>query len=115
MMTKKERIAIVIISVCILIFFCDLIYWGINLKVKETRMMTAKVISIENENTLLEDATGNVWSIKDNDYSKGENVIITFDTKDTNSILLDDEIIKISKYWQKKIKRYNKYIIKRRG
>ena len=98
MMTKKERIAIIIISVCILTFFCGLMYWGISLKTKEsliTRMMTAKVISVENDDTLLEDTTGNVWSIKDNSHSKGENVIITFDTKGTNSIL-DDEIIKIN-------------------
>lgn len=98
MMTKKERISIIIISVCILMFFCGLMYWGISLKTKEsptTRMITAKVIGVENDNTLLKDTTGNVWSIKDNGYSKGENVIITFNTKDTNSIL-DDEIIKIS-------------------
>ena len=98
MMTKKERISIIIISACILIFFCGLMYWGISLKTKESltiRMMTAKVISVENDDILLEDTTGNVWSIKDNGYSKGENVIITFDTKGTNSIL-DDKIIKIS-------------------
>lgn len=98
MMTRKERVSIIIISVCILMFFCGLMYWGIILKTKEsltTRMMTAKVISVENDDTLLEDTTGNVWSIKDNGYSKGENVIITFDTKGTNSIL-DDEIIKIN-------------------
>ena len=98
MMTRKERVSIIIISVCILMFFCGLMYWGISLKTKEsltTRMMVAKVISVENDDTLLEDTTGNVWSIKDNDYSKGENVIITFDTKGTNSIL-DDEIIKIN-------------------
>ena len=98
MMTKKERISIIIISVCILMFFCGLMYWVTSLKTKEpltTRMMLAKVISVENDDTLLEDTTGNVWSIKDNDYSKGENVIITFDTKGTNSIL-DDEIIKIN-------------------
>ena len=98
MMTRKERVSIIIISVCILMFFCGLMYWGISLKTKEsltTRMMTAKVIRVENDDTLLEDTTGNVWSIKDNDYSKGENVIITFDTKGTNSIL-DDEIIKIN-------------------
>ena len=98
MMTRKERVSIIIISVCILMFFCGLMYWGISLKIKEpltTRMMTAKVISVENDDTLLEDTTGNVWSIKDNGYSKGENVIITFDTKGTNSIL-DDKIIKIS-------------------
>ena len=99
MMTKKERIAIIIISIFILMFFCGLTYWGIrSLKTKEsltTRMMIAKVISVENDDTLLEDTTGNVWSIKDNGYSKGENVIITFDTKGTNSIL-DDEIIKIN-------------------
>lgn len=98
MMTRKERISIIIISIFILMFFCGLMYCGINLKTKEsptTRMMTAKVISIENDDTLLEDTTGNVWSIKDNGYSKGENVIITFDTKNTSSIL-DDKIIKIS-------------------
>ena len=98
MMTRKERISIIIISVCILTFFCGLMYLGISLKTKEsptTRMMIAKVVSVENDDTLLEDTTGNVWSIKDNDYSKGENVIITFDTKGTNSIL-DDEIIKIN-------------------
>ena len=98
MMTKKERIAIIIISVCILTFFCGLMCWGISLKTKEsptTRMVTAKIISVENNDTLLEDTTGNVWSIKDNSYSKGENVIITFDTKNTSSIL-DDKIIKIN-------------------
>lgn len=95
-MTKKETI--IIMSIFILIFFYSLMRWRTNLKVKEspvTRMMTAKVISVENEDTLLEDATGNVWSIKDNDYSKGDRVIVTFDTKGTNSIL-DDEIIKIN-------------------
>lgn len=98
MMTRKERVSIIIISVCILIFFCGFMYWGITLKVKEspiTRMITAKVIGVENNDTLLEDTTGNVWSIKDNDYSKGDRVIITFDTKGSDSIL-DDEIIKIS-------------------
>ena len=98
MMTRKERVSIIIISVCILMFFCGLMYWGISLKTKEsltTRMMTAKVISVENDDTLLEDTTGNVWSITDNGYWEGQNVIITFNTKDTNSIL-DDEIIKIS-------------------
>lgn len=98
MMTKKERIAIIIISVCILTFFCGLMYWGISLKTKEplkTRMVTAKIISVENNDTLLEDTTGNVWSIKDNSYSRGDRVIIIFDTKNTSSIL-DDKIIKIS-------------------
>lgn len=57
--------------------------------------MIAKVVSVKNDDTLLKDTTGNVWSIKDNDYSIGDKVIITFDTKGTNSIL-DDEIIKIN-------------------
>ena len=98
MMTKKERVLIIIISVCILIFFCGLMRWGISLKTKEsptTRMITAKVVSVENDDTLLEDITGNVWSIKDNGYSIGDRVIVTFDTKGTNSIL-DDKIIKIN-------------------
>lgn len=98
MMTRKERVSIIIISVCILIFFCSFMYWGITLKTKElptTRMMVAKIVSVENDNTLLEDTTGNVWSIKDNGYSIGDKVIVTFDTKGTNSIL-DDEIIKIN-------------------
>lgn len=99
MMTKKERIAVIIISIFILVYFCGLMYWGINLKTKEspiTRTITAKVIGIENDNTLLEDTTGNVWSIEDDSYSKGDEVIVTFNTKETNSVL-DDEIIKIKK------------------
>lgn len=97
-MTKKETISIIIMSIFILIFFYGLMHWCTNLKVKEsptTRMITVEVVSIENDDTLLEDTTGNVWSIKDNGYSIGDKVIVTFDTKGTNSIL-DDEIIKIS-------------------
>ena len=97
-MTKKERASIIIMSVFILIFFYSLMRWCTNLKIKElpiTRVITAKVISVENDDTLLEDTTGNVWSIKDNNYSKEDRVVVTFDTKGTNSVL-DDEIIKIS-------------------
>ena len=97
-MTRKERVSMIIMSVGILIFFCGLMCFGISLATKEsstTRMITAEVISIENNDTLLEDTTGNVWSIKDNSYSKGDRVIVTFDTKGSNSVL-DDEIIKIN-------------------
>lgn len=97
-MTRKERASMIIMSVGILIFFCGLMCFGISLATKEsstTRMITAEVVSAENEDTLLEDKTGNVWSIKDNSYSKGDRVIITFDTKGSNSVL-DDEIIKIN-------------------
>ena len=96
-MTRRERVSMIIMSVGILIFFCGLMCFGISLATKEsstTRMITAEVISVENEDTLLEDTTGNVWSIKDNSYSRGDRVIVTFDTKGSNSIL-DDEIIKI--------------------
>lgn len=97
-MTRRERVSMIIMSVGILIFFCGLMCFGISLATKEsstTRMITAEVVSAENEDTLLEDKTGNVWSIKDNSYSKGDRVIITFDTKGSNSVL-DDEIIKIN-------------------
>ena len=97
-MTRKERASMIIMSVGILIFFCGLMWFGISLATKgspTTRMITAKVISIENNDTLLEDTTGNVWSIKDNSYSRGDRVIVTFDTKGSNSVL-DDEIIKIN-------------------
>lgn len=97
-MTRRERVSMIIMSVGILIFFCGLMCFGISLATKEsptTRMITAEVISVENNDTLLEDTTGNVWSIKDNSYSRGDRVIVTFDTKGSNSIL-DDEIIKIN-------------------
>lgn len=78
-MTKKETI--IIMSIFILIFFYSLMRWCTNKESPVTRMITAKVISVENDDTLLEDTTGNVWSIKDNSYSKGDRVIVTFDTK----------------------------------
>lgn len=97
-MTRGERVSIIIMNVGILIIFCGLMYFRISLATKEsptTRMIRAEVVSIENNDTLLEDTTGNVWSIKNNSYSKGDRVIITFDTKGSNSIM-DDEIIKIN-------------------
>ena len=97
-MTRRERVSMIIMSVGILIFFCGLMCFGISLATKEsstTRMITAEVVSVENNDTLLEDTTGNVWSIKDNSYSRGDRVIVTFDTKGSNSVL-DDEIIKIN-------------------
>ena len=97
-MTRRERVSMIIMSVGILIFFCGLMCFGISLATKgssTTRMITAEVVSVENNDTLLEDTTGNVWSIKDNSYSRGDRVIITFDTKGSNSVL-DDEIIKIN-------------------
>ena len=97
-MTRRERASMIIMSVGILIFFCGLMWFGISLATKgssATRIITAEVISVENNDTLLEDTTGNVWSIKDNSYSRGDRVIVTFDTKGSNSIL-DDEIIKIN-------------------
>ena len=96
-MTRRERVSMIIMSVGILIFFCGLMCFGISLATKgflTTRMITAEFISVENNDTLLEDTTGNVWSIKDNSYSRGDRVIITFDTKGSNSVL-DDEIIRI--------------------
>ena len=96
-MTRRERVSMIIMSVGILIFFCGLMCFGISLATKSsstTRMITAEVISVENNDTLLEDTTGNVWSIKDNSYSRGDRVIVTFDTKGSNSVL-DDEIIRI--------------------
>ena len=97
-MTRRERVSMIIMSVGILIFFCGLMCFGISLATKEsptTRVITAEVVSVENNDTLLEDTTGNVWSIKDNSYSRGDRVIVTFDTKGSNSIL-DDEIIRIN-------------------
>lgn len=100
-MKEKSDKNIIIISIMLTIFVGLLIFIlaiEMTLKAKEppiTRMITAKVINTENDNTLLEDTTGNVWSIEDNSYSKGIEVIVTFDTKGTVSIL-DDEIIKIS-------------------
>ena len=97
-MTRRERVSMIIMSVGILIFFCGLMCFGISLATTEsstTRVIKAEVISVENNDTLLEDTTGNVWSIKDNSYSRGDRVIITFDTKGSNSVL-DDEIIRIN-------------------
>ena len=95
MSIKKTIIITILFVTCFLLFF----FWALGKAEKHkstTRTITAKVINVENDNTLLEDTTGNVWSIKDDSYSKGAEVVVTFNTKGTNSIL-DDEIIKIEK------------------
>lgn len=95
-MLKEDKIGLAIsIPFVLIVIIIGLLIVSSQNKKNETRIITAKVISVENDDTLLEDTTGNVWSIKDDGYLKGDRVIITFDTKGTNSVL-DDEIIKIS-------------------
>lgn len=94
MSIRKVIIITILYVTCFFLFF----FWALGKAEKHkstTRMITAKVIGVENDDILLEDMTGNVWSIKDSSYSKGDRVIVTFDAKGSDSVF-DDEIIKIS-------------------
>lgn len=47
--------------------------------------------------TLIVDATGNIWSVYDTEFNEGETVKITFYTNHTDYIREDDEIVKIKR------------------
>lgn len=47
--------------------------------------------------TLIVDATGNIWSVYDKDLNEGETVKIKFYTNHTDYTREDDEIVKIKR------------------
>ena len=47
--------------------------------------------------TLIVDATGNIWSVYDTEFNEGETVKITFYTNHTDYTREDDEIVKIKR------------------
>ena len=47
--------------------------------------------------TLIVDATGNIWSVYNTEFNEGETVKITFYTNHTDYTREDDEIVKIKR------------------
>ena len=59
-----------------------------------TRNMQGKIISTNKKETIIETVDGNIWTITDEVYDLGQNVIVEFDTMSTVEIT-DDTIITI--------------------
>lgn len=58
---------------------------------------TAEVLSVNSTETLFIDAIGNVWSVYNTDYKKGEFVKLYFDNNRTTYTQNDDIIVKIKR------------------
>jgi hypothetical protein len=56
-----------------------------------------EVYSCDINETLIVDATGNIWSVHDTEFNKGETVKIKFYTNHTDYTREDDIIIEINK------------------
>lgn len=55
----------------------------------------AQVVEIENENVVMEDRIGHIWVFEGDGFEVGDNVKMYMFNNYTDSIITDDEIIKI--------------------
>ena len=88
----KRTIAGILVILTVVAFFC-LMACGVS----NTTTTQATVTAIEGDEVILTDINGEMWVwIGAEDYTVDEEVVITFDTMDTD-YLYDDEILTITK------------------
>lgn len=88
----KRTIAGILVILTVVAFFC-LVACGVS----NTTTTQATVTAIEGDEVILTDINGEMWVwIGAEDYTVDEEVVITFDTMDTD-YLYDDEILTITK------------------
>ena len=89
----KRTIAGILVILTVVAFFC-LVACGVS---NTTTTTQATVTAIEGDEVILTDINGEMWVWEGaEDYTVDEEVVITFDTMDTD-YLYDDEILTISK------------------
>ena len=86
---KKTMMIILISTICFVLFY------AFNTK-RTNYTMTGTVYSVGSEVTTIEDETGNLWEIDNEDFEKDEEVVITFNNQNTHD-RFDDEVKKVKK------------------
>lgn len=90
----KRTIAGILVILTVVAFFC-LVACGVSNTTTTTTQAT--VTAIEGDEVILTDINGEMWVWEGaEDYTVDEEVVITFDTMDTD-YLYDDEILTITK------------------
>lgn len=77
-----------------ILFTAALILCG---QIETTYTRDAVVISVEQDEVTVEDATGNLWGFNEEGYFVGERVLLTMDNNNTDNIITDDFIKDVEK------------------
>ena len=90
MKTKRFLIICGVIMFGIMVFICgwSSAHYTIKAQVIESKDATA---------TAFKDSTGNIWTIDKDNYTVGENVLLTFNCNYTESDRTDDIITKVQR------------------
>jgi len=83
----KETLSVVAFLLCFCCTYSMANYTETHYKINGT------VISVNGENVVVEDTTGNIWEFEADGLIKGEQIKLEFFTNMTDSNRLDDEII----------------------
>lgn len=90
-MLKRKGVQIMFIGI---LFTAALILCG---QIETTYTRDAVVISVEQDEVTVEDATGNIWEFYGDDFFVGEEVILTMDNNNTDNNIFDDFIKDVEK------------------
>lgn len=89
---KAQKIITIITIIIVFVLFC------FACKFERTYSREhCQIVSIENENIIVEDESGNLWSFEDQSFSLNDIVTLTMDTNNTDNNIKDDIIIKVIK------------------
>lgn len=84
-----------VISVIVIVGFVCLLFVG-N-RIENTYSMKGVVREVTEERSIIEDVTGNLWEVMDNDLIEGEQVKIIFNNNNTDNNRNDDIIKEVKK------------------
>ena len=89
---KAQKVITIITIIIVFVLFC------FACKFERTYSREhCQVIDIENENIIVEDENGNLWSFEDQGFSLSDTVALIMDTNNTDNNIKDDIIIKVIK------------------
>lgn len=79
------------------VVFILLLFPALGDTIQHTYTQYGTVYEVKENETLIVDATDNIWSVYDTDYTEGESVKIKFHDNFTDFNREDDEILKVKR------------------
>lgn len=90
MMTRKDRVCIILIGVIITFVFCGAFWVCGNYEHHYTK--DGKITSVVNDTVEVETTDGNLWEFDGKGYKVGNTVKVTFYDNATMNDIYDDEV-----------------------
>lgn len=102
-MKNKREVRNMIIAICLIIVVCVIML--IITKVEREYSMDGFIVEKHGNVFTVEDTTGNLWDFEsEEEYYINDNVKVRFNDNCTTNNRIDDIIIEVNKYWQKREK-----------